>query len=326
MTHAVESLAYYKAEVPWHGLGNPVNNNLSPVQMLKAAGIDWTVSKRKMFFEKKDGTMCASKDDLALVRDADEIKLSTVGTTYKPVQNAEAMEFFKKFIIAGKMKMETAGSLWGGRYIWGLARIGKDFKLGKDDEVRGFLLMCQPHVHGKAMLLQTTGIRVVCWNTLTMAIGSSLKGDGTAFRMPHSMDFNDEVKAAAEQALGLATSQMAEFQEAATLLSKKKVTAVETESYFCDVLEFDPKEAKKKKDGEDKEPRMLPHLRAALTLAPGQEMGSALGTLWGSFNAVTYVIDHETGRDRSTALRRAWLGSNARLKRRALDLAIARAA
>jgi hypothetical protein len=82
-------MAYYKAEVPWHGLGQPVNNDLTPAQMLKAAGVDWTVSKRKMFFEKKDGSMESSADDFALVRDKDEVKLSTVGTTYKPVQNAD---------------------------------------------------------------------------------------------------------------------------------------------------------------------------------------------------------------------------------------------
>ena len=123
--------------------------------------------------------------------------------------------------------------------------------------------------------------------------------------------------------LGLAVKQTAEFKEVVTLLSKKKMTPKATEDYFCDVLQFDPKKADKKKDGEAQEPRMLPKFRAALTHAPGQELPSALGTAWGSFNAVTAVIDHETGRgDRSVALKNIWLGHQAGVKRRALDLAV----
>lgn len=320
-TDAVETMAW-KGQVPWHGLGYNVKDG---VVNIKNAGCDWTVSKRKMFFEGKPGDtkMYPSTTDFALVRDSDEYHLSTVGLTWKEVQNKQAFEFFEKFTKEGHMTIETAGSLWNGRYVWVLARIGKDFSIGKTDEIRPYILLASPHVHGKAMLMQYTAVRVVCWNTLCMAIGSSLKGDGTGFRVPHSMAFDDITKAKAEEALGLAVKQTAEFKEVVTLLSKKKMTPKATEDYFCDVLQFDPKKADKKKDGEAQEPRMLPKFRAALTHAPGQELPSALGTAWGSFNAVTAVIDHETGRgDRSVALKNIWLGHQAGVKRRALDLAV----
>jgi phage/plasmid-like protein (TIGR03299 family) len=309
----------YAGATPWHGLGEKVTNNLSPVQMLKAAKIDWTVSKRDVAFKNSKGVWVPSKDKFVLARDTDDAALTMVGATYKPVQNEEAMDFFKKFVVAGKMKMETAGSLWGGRYIWALASIEKEFSVGKTDAVKSYLLLCQPHVHGKAMVMQYTAIRVVCWNTLNFALGSNLKGDGTAFRMPHSTAFDDAVKKQAETALGLASQQTDEFKSASILLSKKKIDKAKVEQYFNEVLQFDPSKAKA--DGL-RVPRMFTKFQEALVHAPGHDLASAEGTLWGAMNAVTYVIDHEVGRDRGTALRNAWLGHLSNTKRRAFTVAV----
>lgn len=319
MVAAVESMAY-AGEVPWHGLGNPVSNKLKPAQMLKAASCDWGVAKESMFL--KSGAVVPQK--FALVRDSDQSVLSVVGSTYKPVQNADAFEFFTKFANAGKMTMETAGSLWGGRYVWALARItASDFDVAKSkDEVRGYVLMMSPHVHGKAMVFQATGIRVVCWNTLNLALGAGLRGKQHAFRSLHSREFNEDVKELAASALGLAKDRMSEYKDAAVRLASKKAKPAQIEQYFFDVLRYDPSKAKTKKDGDAKQPRMLPKLQEALTHAPGQDLSTAKGTWWGALNAVTYVVDHEMGRDRDTALKNAWVGNMANVKRRALDLAI----
>lgn len=334
MADAVETTAW-TGETPWHGLGNEVSNKLTPAQMLKAAQLDWKVEKRKLVYAAANGKgHIEVPGKFALVRDKDERPLTIVGATYKPVQNEVSVDFFKKFVVAGHMKMETAGSLHNGQYIWALARIGSDFKLGKEDEVRGFLLLCNPHVFGKALVIKFTPIRVVCWNTLSWALGSDLLHARTksgAFRMPHSIEFTDVVKTQAEVALGLAKSQMDQFKEVAQMLVKKKAPAAKVEEFFCEVLKFDPMKARKKaarKKGDDEEnvePRMLPKLRLALTHAPGATMATAAGTWWGAVNAVTYVVDHELGRDQSAALRTAWLGAKAGLKRRAVDLAIQKA-
>jgi len=332
MVAAIESMAYEKSQVPWHGLGVQVKSDLSPAQILKAAGLNWTVSKQKMVLQDKPKIVIPDK--FALCRDSDNAVLSVVGKVYRPVQNKDAMDFFKKFTEAGHMTMETAGALWDGRYIWGLARVGQDFKLGKDDEVRGFLLLSSPHVHGKAMVIQFTPIRVVCWNTLSMALGVDLKGKGSAFRMPHTQEFNDAMKVRAEEALGLAKEQMVEFREACEVLSKKKAKPDQVEEYFCEVVNFDPKatdvkKKKGKKKGDKdvvKEPRILPKFRKALTYAPGQQLPTSLGTWWGAYNAVSYTIDHSIGRNRDTALRNAWMGHQASVKRKAFSLALKRAA
>lgn len=338
MAHNIESIAW-AGETPWHGLGVDVTATpiakRTPEFMLRKGKIDWGVAKRPLTFESDKGKgKIIVPDRFALVRDSDERPLSIVGGNYKPVQNAVSMEFFCKFIKAGHMSLETVGSLYNGAYIWVLARIGADFKLGKEDEVRGFLLLCNPHVFGKALIIQFTPVRVVCWNTLTWALGADLKGsgNGTRFAMPHSIEFNDVVRKKAEIALGLAKEQMDEFKQASLLLSKKKATAEEVEEFFCDVLRFDPAEAKRKgrKKDETIEPRMLPKFRVALEQGPGAMLQTAAGTWWGALNAVTYIADHHTGKDHGTTaqgmnLRSTWLGSRAALKRRATELALARA-
>lgn len=313
MVAAVESMAY-AGETPWHGLGNSVSNNLTPKQMCKKAGCDWGIELQDMYL--KSGHRVP--DAKALVRDKDNRILSVVGSGYKPLQNEEAFDFFKKFVQAGHMTMETAGSLQDGKYIWVLAKINADFKLGKGDEIKNYLLMCSPHVHGKAMTMLYTAVRVVCWNTLTAA----LRGNGALFRMPHSQSFDYYTRNAAEQALGLVTNQAKEFKEASTLLSKKSINEKKLNEYFFQVLEFDPAKADQLKGGGVREPRMLPMFKHAYVNAPGQDLGAAHGTLWGAFNAVSYVTDHEVGRTRDTALRSAWLGQNAQLKRKAFNIAL----
>lgn len=313
MTSAVEKMAYAN-EVPWHGLGNNVKSTLSAEQMRKAAGQDYTVSKRQVYFTDEHKKQIAIKNKFALVRDSDDKLLSIVGSVYKPVQTKEVFAFFHDFVAAAKMQMETAGSLWDGKYVWALARVvGQDFAIGKKDEMRNYLLLCSPFEHGKALIMQYTNVRVVCWNTLSMALGANLMGKGNAFRMPHTKNFEVE-KEEAKRVLGLITDQAKQFKEAAAILAKAKITKEQTEKFFLDVLKKSPDAART--------PVALPKYKAALEFAPGATLPSAQGTWWGAVNAVTYVVDHEQGRSRDSALKNAWLGNQANVKRRALKLAL----
>lgn len=308
----------YANEVPWHKLGFPVADNLTPKQMLKASKCDWPVEKQAMFLESG----IKIPDRYALVRPTDNSILSVVGSLYQPVQNADAFSFFDRFVKTGKMKMETAGSLCGGKYVWALARLEKDVTVGKSDKVRSYLLMMSPHVHGKAMLFQYTAVRVVCWNTLNFALGSSLKGDETAARLLHSREFGADAKAHVRKVLGLADTRREKFEQAAQSLAAKRIKKTELEPFFFEVLKFDPAKAKKKLDGSDFKPRLLAKLVDAFENAPGAQLTTAAGTWWGAVNAVTQVVDHQLGRERDTALASAWFGERSNLKRRALHVAL----
>tara|TARA_Y100000310_G_scaffold344528_1_gene457767 strand:+ start:2135 stop:3163 length:1029 start_codon:yes stop_codon:yes gene_type:complete len=336
MAHQVETMAY-AGEVPWHGLGQAVSSIMTPDEMVMAAGLDWNVSKRPAYTTENptvtnlfDPTTSSKflhvPNQYFLVRDTDNSVLSPAGKSYIPFQNREVMQFFKKFTGAGKMNMETAGSLKEGKDIWGLAKLAHDFKLPGGDEVKGYMLLNNSHQVGKALTVMLTAIRVVCANTLGMALGA----EGQRFRVLHLRMFDEEIMQAAEEALGLSNAQMQQFQEQAEFLSTKRTTNSDVENFVAEL--FQPKLLVER--GKTTEFSSLPPLRdelkrtasnvlEAIETSPGATLASAKGTWWGALNGVTYVQDHQKrSMNRGNALHSAWFGSGAVTKRKALDKAL----
>lgn len=320
MAHLVESMAYANS-VPWHGLGTQVSDALTPDEMLVAAGLDWTVSRRSIFTTQTPGDIQAVEGTLKtndwglLVRDSDNKILGPCGKNYIPMQNTEVFRFFDKFVKAGHMKMETAGSLDGGRQIWGLAAINQGFALPGGDEVNGYLLLNQPHVWGKSLTIMFTPIRVVCNNTLTQALGQA----GQRFTMSHIRQFDQDVIQKAETALGLATHQLDAFKVTAELLARVSYQEKQVTEYIAKL--FSP--ALAESGGEitrDQFTRSADEVYNCIHTQPGAELSE--GSWWSALNAVTFYVDHKAGRNRDAALNSAWFGPRAALKRKALDLAV----
>jgi len=313
--------------VPWHGEGVPVSNDMSVDDMLVASGLDWTVSKQPLYFpmpsvEGGKVRMRIVPDEFALVRDTDLAVLDTVGRSYVPVQNADSFDFFKRFVEAGDMEMDTAGSLKGGRFTWVLAKI-KDgaFTLPKGDKTECFVLLSSPHQLGFSLTACMTAVRVVCQNTLTAALGGSLKGtNAKGFRHQHRQAFDDNIKAEAERVLGLAHESIKEYSHTAHLLAGVKAKDEMVTDFFQGVLRLEHDEDVTEAEMIDfEENRNMKRFREALTHQPGVEMSR--GTWWSAFNAVTYTVDHVMSRD-DNRLFSAWYGNGANMKRRALDLAV----
>ena len=140
MAHMVETMAY-AGQVPWHGLGVRVNNNLSPFEILDAAQLNWTVEKQDMISKHPtdhtlDQIVSGKK---TLVRSSDNTILDIIGSDWNPVQNSEAFDFFSDFVKAGDMEMHTAGSLDDGKMVWALAKVNESFELFKGDKVDSYL-------------------------------------------------------------------------------------------------------------------------------------------------------------------------------------------
>jgi len=331
----VESMAYRAAGgEPWHREGVAVTNDMSVDDMLKVSGLDWTVSKRPMYFpmQMPDGKrkLRIVPDEYAYVRDSDESVLDTVGSMFKPVQNHEIFDFFRRFVVAGDMEMETAGSLKGGKFIWALARI-KDgsFTLGKGakaDRTDAYLLLSQPHQFGYSLTAALTSVRVVCWNTISHALGAKLDGSGgsnsVTFRMTHARAFDADMKSQAERTLGLAHDGIKAYSHTAEMLSQVGANEDQVTDYFYDVLKIEATDEEKlEMETEETENRRLKRFREAMLTAPGQELPTAQGTWFGALNAVTYSVDHLIGRDENR-LHAAWYGRGSVIKRRALELAV----
>jgi len=312
MSHEIDTMAY-AGETPWHGLGEKVDNNLTPMQMLKKAGLDWTVERKPVYHKEKDKYVM-TKDWNVLVRSDNQKVLGPCGKKYLPIQNQQVFTFFDKFVKAGDMTMGTAGSLDEGRQVWGLANIKQGFKLPGGDDVEGHLLISHPHQWGKALTVMFTPIRVVCNNTLTMALAEK----GNRFTMPHIQEFGSDMQLKAQEALGLAKGKFTEFKEMASFLAKKRYKEQDLNNFIT--RQFHPTLLLGNKVDRDQWNRTSQYVFDLVHKQPGANMSE--GSWWSALNAVTYYYDHKAGRERDTSLRSAWFGSRAAKKRQALTLAV----
>jgi len=300
----------YKGETPWHGLGTRVDEFENVDDMLVAANLNWNV--RKVGIYSKDGKIVSGL--YGLERDLDNEILTVVGSRYVPTQNREALSFMSRFVERGDMKLETAGALDNGRYVWGLAKLRNGFTLPGGDEVKGHLLIAIPHKMGFAVQARFTSTRVVCENTLSMALSSGK----AQFSMPHLTAFNDSVYLKAEEALGLSEEKMSQFQKQAETLTQIKLKAEDTLRLLARI--FQPNDKPEEiLSGKVKQGRKLSQILEAIDAAPGANLETAQGTAWGVLNGLTYLDSHVSGRSADTRMMSTWLGANATTTNQVMD-------
>ena len=299
MVAAVETMAY-AGELPWHGLGTKVPQDLSTDEFIKQAGLNWTVSKRPLYFNSDNKLKSTSMT--ALVRDTDDKILSYVSSKWNPVQNQQAFDFFEEFVNAGDMHMHTAGSLQDGKRIWALAKIQDGIKLFGKDDIENYLLFCNPHMHGASVQVKTTNIRVVCQNTLTQSLDAASDVD---VKFSHRTAFDPEV---AKQAVFVAKERLQEFKEYAEFLGSKRYTEASVNAYLQEVF---------KNHGAGK--RVGKTAKQAFDILETQPGASIRpGTWWNALNSVTYMTDHVLGKSADARMASAWYGANARVKDKAV--------
>lgn len=308
-----EAKMAFVGELPWHGLGKSVPADVSPEQMLDAAGLRWDVVKKELFFNSENGPVPTKAR--ALVRSTDNKVLTVVTDNWNPVQNIEAFSFFNDFVAAGDMRMDTAGSLRDGKMVWAMAKLKESFKLFGEDVVEGYLLFSNPHEFGRSIDIRFCFTRVVCMNTMIGALGEDAKH---YVKLNHRTKFDgDQVKSV----LGVAKDQLAVYKEQAQFLGKKKYSKETIVEYFNRVFPSLTKDEEKTKDLR-KIPvsRQAEEAMAVLHTQPGAEF--ARGSWWQAFNTVTYMTDHTLGRTKDSRLSSAWYGINRTRKEKALDMAI----
>ena len=307
MAHMVETMAY-AGELPWHGLGVKVIDDLTPEQMMQKAGVDWSVEKQDLV--TSGGSTVSNKQ--ALVRSSDGSVLDVVGKGWNPVQNADAFNFFEEYVRAGDMQMHTAGSLNDGKMVWALAKANESFELFNGDVTENYFLFSNPHEFGKAIDIRMTPIRVVCNNTLTLSLSTS---SDAMLKVNHRKEFDvAEVK----ETLGIAKEKMEQYKSMAEFLGSKRYTSENIVEYFNEVF---GSVAKEKVDGVT--PFTSNNAKNAmeyLDTQPGANF--AQGSFWNAFNTVTYMTDHVQGRSNDGRMTSSWYGRNRRVKLKALDKAL----
>jgi phage/plasmid-like protein (TIGR03299 family) len=322
MAHLLEQMAYV-GQTPWHGLGN----QLAPQQPIEIwaqqAGMDWQIQASEVRFMADQvghlGTIHSFPEQKVLYRSDTKQALSVVSQRYKVVQPREVLEFYRDLTEMAGYELETAGVLKGGKKFWALAKTGQSTALKGNDVVNGYLLLATSCDGTLATTATPTTIRVVCNNTLSIAVNGATQ----AIKVPHSTRFD---ALAVKQHLGVAVSQWDAFMYRMRTLSERKVKSHEAMNYFLRVLcDTQPVNA---------EPVALSNERALKKVqnlydgqGRGAELDAAKGTAWGLLNAVTEYVDHEK-RARSVEHRidSAWFGQGATLKQRALEAALQLAA
>ena len=318
MAHLIEKMAYVGA-TPWHQLGN----QLPPKQPIEVwaekAGMAWTICETPVRYLTEQvgslGSILSFDEQKVLYRSDTRAPLSVVSSRYQVVQPRAVLEFYRDLTELSGFELETAGVLKEGRKFWALARTGKAMALKGNDVVKGYLLLATSCDGSLATTATPTTLRVVCNNTLAMA----LNGATSAIKVPHSTSFDAQ---AVKKQLGIAVSQWDSFMYRMKTLSERKVKNHEAMNYFLKVL-CQSDEASDPAAGLTNE-RALKKVQSLYEgQGRGSELASASGTAWGLLSAVTEFVDHEKrARSQEYRLDSAWFGQGAALKQRALERAL----
>ena len=318
MAHQIENMAYI-GTTPWHGLGNRLTEKQPLEVWQREAGMDWKIQESPVHFKADAighlGSIHSFPEQKVLFRSDTKAPLSVVSQRYQVVQPREVLEFYRDLTERSGYELETAGVLKGGRKLWALARTGQSTALKGNDVVNGYLLLATSCDGTLATTATPTTIRVVCNNTLTIAIN----GASQAIKVPHSTRFDPRT---VKQQLGITVSQWDDFMYRMRTLAARPVKDHEVKAYLRSVL-CEVQNDKPEHTGLSNERALNKVLSMYEGHGRGAELESTKGTAWGLLNSVTEYVDHER-RARSNEYRMdaAWFGQGAVIKQRALDTAL----
>lgn len=317
--HLVQTMAYVGAE-PWHGLGNKLAPN-QPIELwAERAGMNWRIEEAEVRFvaagNRSLGSIHAFPEQKVLYRSDTKAPLSVVSARYQVVQPSEILEFYRDLTEVGGFQLETAGVLKEGRKLWALARTGQSATLKGKDEVNGYLLLATACDGTLATTAQFTSVRVVCNNTLQIALGDS----ASAVKVPHRSQFDAQ---AVKRQLGIAISSWDAFIARTKALAERKVSDSAAEAFLRRVLTYSTPNASDRDTLAVNERAIKAVGQLYAGRGKGADLASASGTAWGLLNSVTEYVDHFR-RARSDDHRRdaAWFGQGATIKQRAWDEAL----
>ena len=323
MAHEIDTTTgkaamFYAGEVPWHGLGTYVGENpILSEEALVMGGLDFTVEKVPMFARIGD-TEVAVPDQFATVRTDTNGVLGTVGNRYQIVQNREGVAFMGEVAGPGRLvQYHTAGALFDGRKTWMLAAL-TDLTIAPvdGDESKPYLLLSNAHDGTGAVRVLFTTVRVVCNNTLNIALRGA-KGQGVTIR--HTTNVKSKVREA-QRILGLARESFAAYDEQAKRLAQMQMGDKALDAFLNSLF---PVPTDAEPTTQDTNRKNL--IRDLFESGAGTEIPGVRGTAWAALNAVTDYVDHHsiTRRGQETSADSMMFGTKADLKTRALDLLLA---
>lgn len=271
---------FYVREVPWHGMGTRVEEALSSKDAIKIAGLDWTVNPLPMFLNI-GGKMIEVPNAVANTRSSDNRVLGVVTDRYKIVQNVDAFEFTDN-ILGSDVRYETAGSLFDGQKVWLLARMPDSIVVG--DKYENYLFFTNTHDGKGSIRVGISPVRVVCNNTLNLAISSASR----SWTTKHMGDMTSKLSEA-RRTLELAADYQVAFNKEAEIMAGEKITMEEFEVFVKNIIPIeDSASDRQKKNSIDAQNELF----SRYYYAPDLE--NFRGTKWGAMQAVSDFVTHTT--------------------------------
>lgn len=297
-------------EVPWHGLGTIVDDYLTAEESLKAAGLDWTVTKEPVYLA--NGKTIPRK--FATVRSSDNRALGIVGNHYVPFQNEDAFSFLDTLTDSGDLMFETAGAIGNGAWVWVMAKFPSGILIGGVDPVDLYLLVSNRHDGYGSITAAVTPTRVVCSNTLNFA----LKGAKREWRVRHVSNVEAKIQEA-RAALDLTFKYAGEFEAIGNELVGQTMSANAFGRYLDRLSTELNLVDRTSEDLQDKATRLF---------VEGESLIDDIRqTKWAALNAVTEYFEHaRKGRrtDAESLARQNWESGGSQRSARKTALALLR--
>ncbi|MEG1157336.1 MAG: DUF932 domain-containing protein, partial [Acinetobacter sp.] len=321
--------------------GNPLTQN-QPIEVwAQQAGMDWRIESSNVSYmaqnERGQSIIMPYEEQRVLYRSDTHAPLSVVSQRYQEVQPKQILEFYRDLTEQSGFELETAGVLKGGKKFWALARTGQTSALKGKDVSNGYILLATACDGTLATTAQFTSIRVVCNNTLAIALKGQNSSAGVV-KVPHSTKFDAEK---IKQQLGISVRAWEEHMYEMKQLSQHKVTQQEAAAYFDAVfnntslsiaeqdegiIQFYRNVANQNQSKEKSEPNGRA-MSKVMTMfngnGRGAELSSAKDTAYGLLCSITEFADHERrAMSQDHRLDSAWFGAGAGLKQRGLEQAL----
>lgn len=300
---------FYVGSPPWHQLGVQLQNPATAQEAIQATGLDYKVKLKpvKTIVNRKHRIV---PNTFATVRTDTSEVLGVVGSRYEPIQNKDAFSFFDALVGSDEAIYQTAGVLGKGERIWILAKLPSYIRIGKNDIVNKYLLLTNSHDGSAVVRAKLTPIRVVCSNTLSVA----LSGNEQEVRIKHTPNAVHRLREA-HKLLGLSNHLYLQLDSIFNKMALKRITEKQLQQYVKTLIPSNPDAQHQTRNENIRE--------AILELyESGQGADMSRGTLWGAYNAATEYTDHvQSSRNPNKQLSSMWFGSGEKLKLRAFALA-----
>lgn len=273
MAANVETMMYVR-EKPWHGLGTMVQEAPTSADALKFAGLDWNVLSQPIFDEEQNPITGYKLN----VRSTDGAHLGLVTNAYQICQNTEAFQFTDS-LIGGEVHYETAGSLRGGKQVWLLAKLGKSTLAGDDTE--NYLVFSNSHDGTGAIRVAVTPVRVVCNNTLNLALNSAVR----AWSTRHMGDLQQKMQEA-EDTLLRANHYIDELALQADQMANTPISEEQLNEILDDLFPIKDDDTDRVKANKQRMKNEFMYCYFA------PDIKKFMGTQWGAINAMSDLVGH----------------------------------